>query len=71
MTLPYTDYLEYVVILSQLSIAVYSNKVHLQDDEIPVKGHGLIALTRLVKEKDPETEKNIDNVIEIFQVRTY
>ena len=39
-----------------------------QDDEVPVKGHGLIVLTRLVKEKDEETEKNIESVIKMFQV---
>ena len=39
-----------------------------QDDEIPIKGHGLIVLTKLVQQKEVVTEKNIETVIRIFQV---
>ena len=39
---------------------------HLKDKEIPIKGHGLIALTNLVDKKDEKTMENIDTVFEIF-----
>ena len=42
----------------------------LTDPLLPVRGHGLIELTRLVKEKDKQTAKNIDKVIGIFRVKT-
>ena len=37
------------------------------DIEIPVRGHGLIVLTRLVDQKDPETVDNIGHVIDLFK----
>ena len=40
---------------------------HLEDTEIPIRGHGLIALTSLVSKKDQETLENIEKVTEIFQ----
>ena len=40
----------------------------LTDPLLPVRGHGLIELTRLVKEKDKQTIKHVAKVIEIFRV---
>ena len=40
---------------------------HLEEDEIPIRGHGLISLTALVDKKDKETMENIGKVFEIFQ----
>ena len=34
--------------------------------EIPIRGHGLIALTALVVKRDEETMKNIEPVFKIF-----
>jgi len=39
---------------------------HLEDKEIPIRGHGLIALTALVVKRDEETMKNIEPVFKIF-----
>ena len=39
---------------------------HLEDDEIPIKGHGLIALTALINKKDKETMEHIEEVFKIF-----
>lgn len=41
---------------------------YIEEDEIPIQGHGLIMLTKLVKLKDEETVKNIEKVLKIFQV---
>ena len=40
---------------------------NIGDPLIPVQGHGLIQLTRLLEEKDEETLKNIDKVRLLFQ----
>ena len=40
---------------------------HLEDKEVPIKGHGLIALTALVAKKDEKTMENIEQVFKIFQ----
>ena len=40
----------------------------LTDPLLPVRGHGLIELTRLVKEKEEETVGHIGKVIDIFRV---
>ena len=39
---------------------------HLEDKEIPIKGHGLIVLTNLIEKKDDTAMKNIDKVFDIF-----
>ena len=39
----------------------------IEDTQIPIKGHGLISLTRLVTREDKEALTNIDSVIEIFR----
>jgi len=39
----------------------------ISDPLIPVQGHGLISLTRLIEEKDPETLENVDKVRLLFQ----
>ena len=40
---------------------------HVSDPLLPVQGHGLISLTRLVEERDPVTLDNIDRVRLLFQ----
>ena len=40
----------------------------IADDEVAFRGHGLIALTKLVEAKDEETISHISEVITIFQV---
>ncbi len=39
----------------------------LSDSQIPVQGHGLISLTRLIEAKDSETLSNAHQVLSIFQ----
>lgn len=39
----------------------------IQDNEVPVKGHGLITLTNLITSKNEETLKHLEEVIEIFR----
>jgi len=39
----------------------------ISDPLLPVQGHGLIELSKLIDEKDPETLENIDKVRLIFQ----
>ena len=39
----------------------------VSDPLVPVQGHGLISLTRLLVEKDPETLDNVDKVRMLFQ----
>merc|ERR1712106_871835 len=39
----------------------------ISDPFLPVQGHGLIELTKLIDDKDPETLENIDKVRLIFQ----
>jgi len=39
----------------------------ISDPLVPVQGHGLISLTRLVEEKDSETIDNVDKVRLLFQ----
>lgn len=38
------------------------------DHEIPIRGHGLISLTRLIESNDHEAVQHIDDVLKIFQV---
>merc|ERR1712032_1592128 len=40
---------------------------HVSDPLLPVQGHGLIMLTRLVEDKDEVTLENIDKVRLLFQ----
>ena len=40
----------------------------LTDPLLPVRGHGLIELTRLIKEKDEQTIKHANKVLNIFRV---
>jgi hypothetical protein len=40
----------------------------LGDPLLPVRGHGLIELTKLVDEKDDETVKSIKKVVDAFKV---
>ena len=40
---------------------------HLEDKEIPIRGHGLIALTKLVNHRDEESMKHIEDIFETFQ----
>ena len=40
--------------------------VHLEDKEIPIRGHGLIALTALVTKRDEETMSHVEEVFKIF-----
>ena len=37
------------------------------ETEIPVRGHGLIALTRLVEAGDPEAAKHAEEILETFR----
>ena len=39
---------------------------HLEDKEIPIRGHGLIALTALITKRDEETMTHIEDVFKIF-----
>ena len=39
---------------------------HLEDKEVPIRGHGLIALTKLVNQKDEEAMKHIEDIFQIF-----
>ena len=43
----------------------------LTDPLLPVRGHGLIELTRLIKEKDAQTVKHVARVLDIFRVNKY
>ena len=50
----------------QISKETYKDcLVHLEDKEIPIRGHGLIALTALVNKRDEETMTNITDDIKI------
>ena len=40
--------------------------IYISDPMLPVQGHGLIELTRLVEDKDEITLQNIDGVRLIF-----
>ena len=40
----------------------------LTDPLLPIRGHGLIELTRLVKEKDDQSIKHVNKIIDIFRV---
>ena len=39
----------------------------LSDPLIPVQGHALIALTKLIRSHDPETQQNVDTLLQIFR----
>ena len=41
----------------------------MTDPLLPIRGHGLIELTKLMEEKDEEAIKNATTVMEIFKVR--
>lgn len=40
----------------------------LNDPLIPVQGHALIALTKLIRCRDPETRQNLDALLQIFRL---
>ena len=39
---------------------------HLEDKEVPIRGHGLIALTKLVNLRDEEAMKHIEDIFQLF-----
>ena len=53
------------MILCRYEAALYA----LTDPLLPIRGHGLIELTKLMEEKDEEAIKNAATVMKIFKVR--
>ena len=53
------------MILCRYEAALYA----LTDPLLPIRGHGLIELTKLIEENDPEAVKNAKKVMGIFKVR--
>merc|ERR1719383_448323 len=49
-------------------MTLYQSALYDIDDPlVPVRGHGIIGLTRLIEDKDPETLENIEKTLEIFK----